>query len=357
MHSLITEGYDWRAIVAANKPGSSTVEQRERGALLQKLVSELHEWAARFDLWMERVPPAAYNGVVSTRVSREHYAEASLVARYILWIFSLDDYLDRAHLTDEPNVAENIEDSLTASMKPIFELAGLTSNQITEWGFGWMVGRNPAVTPKLRLLRDSLIEIYHGVALPCRDALEPSQQAFVVENFALQLARMLGTWRDELRDSAARRAQQADALPSLEAYLERGTVSIGAPPVATIPTCFEANPESAWKSCSAAIESGGRIARLCNDFSNYEAEVSEMKVNAVTLALAQLGLDPRRAYDSRSLEMTQAREIVRGRLADEVAFFAKVSGALPDSRLCYWVRTMPAFAIAMYEKGNYVEPV
>jgi Terpene synthase family 2, C-terminal metal binding len=356
MHSLVTGSYDWRAIVAENRPGSGSDGQRRRAQLLSQIASELHGWAVCHDLWIRRVKASAYHAVAATALSPDQYREATIVARYLLWIFSLDDHLDRAHLASDPPAPGEIEEQLALSIEPLFDRAGAAREAAAEQGLGWLLGRSAPVTAKMASIRDGLAEIYVDIAAEHFNGSSTPSREFALENFVLQLARMLGTWRDELRDSAARRRGHSMALPGLEEYLRRGAISIGAPPMATVPACFDPDPQAAWRSCEATMHSGGCIARLCNDLSTYEAEVAEMKVNAVKLALAQLGFDPFAPHDLSGPELTSAIEIVQQRLTDEIAFFAQASSVLPDGRLAFWARTNPAFAIAMYEKGNYVEP-
>jgi hypothetical protein len=354
----MNHGYNWKAIVAENKPGSGTDDQRSRAQLLPRVASDLHDWAVRHDLWVQRVPPSAYTGVVSTRVSPEHPREAALVARYVLWIFSLDDHLDRAHLAGDAGAADAFEDHLAHSIKPLYDVAGLTQAQAAECGLGWAIGRGCQATRKTASLRDALADICRELAAAARSVeAGDGPGPFALTSFARELARMIAAAREELRESSAARRRQTDlVLPSLESYLRRGAISISFPCIATVPCCFEPDPRAAWEACESAIQSGGAIARLCNDLAGYETEVAEMRVNAMTLAFAQLGFEPFAARDLNSPEVALARELVTKRLEEELALFSRISADLPDGRLSYWVRTMPAFAIAMYEKGNYIAP-
>jgi hypothetical protein len=356
MRALVDGGYNWKAIVAGNKPGSDSDSARRRGAAFSQLVPELQNWAVRHSLPVDRVASSAYTGVASTLLSDFHQLESLLVAQYVFWLFCLDDHLDRACLANGEAPADDYEAQLAFLSMFLLDLAGVKNSQIDTLGLGRMTGREPKMTSMLVSLRDSLAEIYGTTKRAVPAGAVASSGEYVAQNFAIQLARMNETWRQELDDSAARRAGLTSSIPDMEYYLRRGSVSIGLPPIATVPMCFELDPQGSWERCAAHILSAGYICRLCNDLGNWQREVAERKINAVVIALAESGLDPFGVDEIQGREVERAIGIVVERLGRELACFSKLCAELADGHLPYWLRSMPAFAIAMYEKGNYLVP-
>lgn len=351
--------YDWHAVVAENKPGRATDAQVARTELLRAIAAKLAPWAERFDLQKERVEVSAYTAAVSTKLPPS-LPEAFLIARLVLWSFTLDDYIDQAPLATDAGGPEGATKHLVAQLgalaRTVLEAGNMHSGDLA-YLLDLGAAGDAKIARKTLLLGDAWRDIYGSMDEAATSASGTEGRRFVLTNATQQAVEMLGSWRQEGLESIARQhAVGPVALPSMGDYLRRGALSIGFHYTATAPVAFETAPEQAWDACLAAMESGALISRLCNDIASYKAELAENKVNAVVIALAEMGRDPVGPRAASSKDLEQAKEVIRTRLEREIERFAHLSNKLPDGRLGFWVRTTPAFALAMYERGNYVEP-
>jgi|GEM_PF-1515554 len=359
--------FDWRQIVTQNKPGTDSADQQWRQAALPRFFEDLQKWAAQYQLSHKRMQVSAYTGIVNTLppgLSKDpafSYHMASLISRATLWLFDLDDFIDfyiqRQSTAGElsPNWLHNLELQLSYILGPLFDLAA--------------TGREPALPvdhePPLNLtvdeaqveptsvgLRNALHDIYQEV-----QTLAPTQEAadFRTINFAAQAARLLQSMRWDLFISQEFGRNPAN-LPTPELYLSTAGVSIGLPFVAGVVIGLEETALQTWKASYEVMEHAAKIARLVNDIGSFWQELEEHKVNSMTEALVQLGAPPLGPYQLDSPEVAQARELVSLSVQKEVEAFERGLATLAETPYTYWLRNTVAFALIMYEKGNYVEP-
>jgi hypothetical protein len=352
--------YDWRTVINENKPGAGTEAGAARAELLRAVMTRLAPWAERYDLLKDRIEVSAYTGAVSTKLPPS-FPDAFLVARLVLWSFTMDYCVDRAHLNEAPGQRGDglghLETQLAAVVKSALETAGMAPEEIAHLGFNLSMEGPAGVDQRSILLSSAWRDIFNDLDEAAVHASDAEGRKFVRTNATRQLLGLIRSWRQERVDSIARQhAPGGGALPEMEDYVSQGALSTGFSYTAIGPSAFEPSPEATWKACFDAMDSGARITRLCNDMGNYEAELDEGKINALIIALAQLGFDPFHRYHAASPELKRAKELLQSHLESEVKRFALLSTVLPNGRLGFWVRTTPAFVLAMYERGNYVEP-
>jgi hypothetical protein len=357
---IASQLYDWRTVINENKPGAGTEAQIARAEILRAVMTSLAPWAEQHDLLKDRIEVSAYTGAVSTKLP-PNLPEAFLVARLVLWSFTMDYCVDRAHLAGEPDARDgglrHLEIQLAAVVKSVLETGDIPAEDVAHLDFDLRIEDLAKIDRRSHLLGSAWRDIFKDLEEVATRTSNAEGLRFVRANATRQLLELIRSWQQERVDSIAReRAPGRGVLPGMDDYMKQGALSTGFAYTALGPSSFESEPEATWKACSDAMESGARITRLCNDIGNYEAELDEGKINALIIALAQLGFDPFHRYHAASPELKQAKELLRSQLESEVQRFAGLITGLPDGRLGFWVRTTPAFVLAMYERGNYVEP-
>jgi hypothetical protein len=385
--------FDWRAIVEAKKPGSKTDSQREQALRVRRVIEALHAWVRERDLPVEHAEEAALYAVVSTSPSTPDSRTLAL-ALVVLWIYLLDDFLDRRSVADPATPATLpagqalalIDRDLAAILAPLAPLTSLVPS----------VPASPAHPTGFGLLRAAAARFTHppvrsvgsltaspafafsppsleAVSLACALAavlaaldaewmlLSATGAAREVRRtlFAQHLTACTVAMRQELvwnlahfTARTASSAREGDALPTFEAYLRNGAVSIGMSAVAAAAASFEPQPADAWKHATAAVDAGGAVVRLTNDLHTYFADVEEGKVTSVTIRAGLLGA-PASTQDAESSPEVRAAQAALGAdLARAVATFGEVQAGLFDGPLAYCARHAVAFALAVYGDGS-----
>jgi Terpene synthase family 2, C-terminal metal binding len=335
--------FDWQEIVAENKPGQTSEVSRARLLSLMPIIEQVSEWGGKLSLNLERAKISGYTGVITTPIPTPPDL-AFLISAYTLWIFNLDDHIDRLEyakygFTTPKEQLNFFDNQLNFIVKPLYA-NGLT---ITA---GVSCGLNP--TQDLTQIEP----VSQNLSLALADLLAKissiwQETAFSLPNFVLETAKMLGAMRTEFAQNLACQ-QELNQLPSIEGYLENSKYSIAMASVGATACGFESNPQFIWQSILPAMLTGAKIIRLSNDLGNLQAELEEQKVNSVVIALHGL------PQDGRDIE--QAKKIVIRKRAEELSLFAAQLKGLPESFLLVYLKNMVAFGIAMYEQGNYVAP-
>lgn len=361
-HRRYSPLFDWRRLVSENKPSVTSPLQRARLDLFDSTRADLEAWSARYDLWRERVEPVAYMTASCLSLPAGN-RRASLLARFILWIYSLDDRTDRPQFAppDTSDALLHVDVQLSTMTRPLFDAGALSADRAREAGLAWWMDAGAIEERGLRVERssalfgDALTDIYRDLRAAFPSMGSGPERGFVVDNFTWELARLIGVMHQEIEHSlAARRDEGAARGVDMERYLERGGPSTAFPALASICDGFEAEPRRAWLASGESLASGARIIRLANDLGSYEAERDEAKINAVTIALDELGFSPLARYEDDAVEITRARARVSSRIDEEIERFASLCAGAPETPLLSFVRATVAFALAMYEKGNYV---
>lgn len=380
-NSLINtcQDFDWRAFVAQTKPSlTGSKDQHQRREVLDKLVVELGDWAAKYKLPTKRVSPSAYTGVYATP-SPIYYPLVLVMAKYTLWLFVLDGYIDKLNYeqlnTNQVNIKLGyLDDYLNLITRAFYEVGGLTSKE------GEILGLAPretlkteileVSTPKKRLvesekdglnlsLSEALFDIYSSLERLWKNSDNQKWEdnfAFKLTNFTCETALVVGAMRGELSQSFIyQQTLDRESIPTLEQYLERSKFSICLRAAGSVAVGFENFPQQIWEQWIPAMEPGAKALRLANDLANVWSELEERKINAMTIVLNQLGFAPMEPYQKDSLEIVQARALVRSHMETEIAHFSQQAVRLPQGVLSYYVYASVAFTIAMYEKGDYVE--
>ncbi len=359
--------FEWRKVVAQNKPGSDSADQQWRQITLPKLFKDLEKWATLYQLNYKRMQVSAYTGIVTTLppgLSQDpaiSYQMASLVSKATLWLFDLDDFIDFYVLRHNSsgqlsqNWLPNLELQLSYILGPLFELAATRREPSlpvdNEPPLNFII-EEAQIEPNSAGLRGALQDLFHEI-----QALVPNQNSadFRVINFATQAARLLQSMRWDLVISQEFGQNPAN-LPNPELYLSTAGVSIGLPFVAGVVIGLENSAQQTWIAGYEVMMHAAIIARLVNDIGSFWQELEERKVNSMTGALIQIGATPFGQYHSDSPEVAQARALVSANVQKEVEAFESGLANLAETSFTYWLRNTVAFALVMYEKGNYVEP-
>ncbi|MFN8566991.1 MAG: terpene synthase family protein [Kouleothrix sp.] len=217
---------------------------RELGPELDALVAQLAPLIARFpSLRGERLPGIAL--IVQARTPEWRTTDPQLLAaRYLIWIFGVDDLSDDRALRLPALLAHH---------------AGYRA-----------VARGAAPTDALGML---LAELLAGLqALPLWPALADT---------------WLRSFDELLAGMAAERRPEPPA--SLEAYMAYAHLSIGAMQDAwtVLLTLGDTSALSQLAAIGAALQAEARVIRLANDLNSAEKERAEGKHNALTLLAAQ----------------------------------------------------------------------
>jgi hypothetical protein len=361
--------FDWRNLVANNKPSQASDIQLARLESLPKLTADLEKWSNQYNLLTQRIEAFAYTGCVTTPAPFS-YQRALLFAKYCLWLCSLDAYIDnfdcsRLDLIDPKRWLDYLDSQLSYIIKPLYQLDGLTLEQghscSLEFSFDQLNDFQKIENASLNL-KESLQSLYYDLHKNWQYAHQQESNnaqrlKFSLTNFTYYLTKMIEAMRWEaIQNFNYQKTLNCHQLPEMEEYFKRSNFSIGLHPAGAIVVGYEIDPENAWQLYRTAIDTGAKIARLVNELGNYWLELEEHKVNSITIALAQLGFAPMEPYQKNSLEIKQAGEIVRAKLEVELERFAKQVTEIPNTPLLHWLQVQLAFVLAMYEKGNYVKP-
>jgi hypothetical protein len=76
----------------------------------------------------------------------------------------------------------------------------------------------------------------------------------------------------------------------------------------------------------------------------------------MTYGFLENGLKPFADYPENSPEIILARDYVHRKIQEEVESLILHLDELPVDYYTYWIKNTVAFALAMYQAGNYVEP-
>jgi hypothetical protein len=183
------------------------------------------------------------------------------------------------------------------------------------------------------------------------------ERGFSTLNFAGQTIRLVQAMRWELVKSYDfSLALAINRLPEWELYLEMAQISIGMPLVASTVISLEQSPEELWDAAVEAIAHSAKIIRMVNDIGGFWHELEEHKINSVTYALVTAGNSPFASYSPEDSAVSAARSAVQEIVQTEIQALDKGLEKLPARAFVYWMRNTVAFAVAMYEKGNYVAP-
>lgn len=355
--------FNWQKIVKDNKPNPDSLVGQAQLEMYQKLQSSLTEWAANYNLVTTRLNESIYTGIVTTAVPTP-YHEAFLLAKYILWTFNLDVFIDffdysRFNQKDGEDWIKYFDVQLAAVLKPLYEVGNLQSEQALSYGLNPLVttedGEVEAISLKLGRV---LLDLYQS--LEEWAYCEPPSQAgldFVLNNFSEQIAKMIGAMRGELiQNFRYRQEHDTRELPDMDSYLKQSKLSIGLRPGAAIALGFGPVPQTAWQDCDAAMDAATKIVRLANDLSSYWSELKEHKVTSVTVALARQGANPASGYQPDSPQIHAAYTLIRGLIEQELDNYLLQTRQIPPTPLQHWLELTLAFALAMYATGNYVIP-
>ncbi|MUG91783.1 hypothetical protein F7734_04535 [Scytonema sp. UIC 10036] len=367
--SVTSTVFDWRNLVANNKPSQASDIQIARLEALPQLTIDLDKWANQYNLPNQRVEVFAYTGCVTTLVPFS-YQKALLFAKYCLWIVSFDAYIDNFDYSQFNPTRSNtwldyLDSQLSYIVKPLYKLGGLTTEHGHNYCFKFsfdQLNEFQGIENTSLNLEAALQSLYcdlraSWLSAPQQEPNNIQRLNFSLTNFTHYLAQMIEAMRWELiQNFNYQKILDCHQLPNMEEYLNRSSFSIGLHPAGAIVAGYEIDPETTWQLCNTAIDIGAEIVRLANDLGNYWLELEECKVNSITIALAQLGFAPMGAYQKNSLEVKQAAEIVKAKLEVELERFAKQVIEIPNTPLLHWLQVQLAFVLAMYEKGNYVKP-
>ena len=351
--------FNWPEIVAQAKPGSGSAARQQ---LLLNLVTDLSQWADHYQLTEPRRQVSAYTAAVI--IPPDGSVEmGQLIARYIMWVFDLDGFIDRLDfarlkLDTAPAKLAYLDRQLSHILKPLYQAGYLKIEQTESWGLPGEV----ALPDELPELEAPALRLSLALADLCQKLAAGQIPQFGVANFNEQVARMSGAMRRELAQSFGyQESGSIKELPNLESYLANSKFSIAVSSVEAIAACYEKAPQTAWQSCAGVLDSGAKVIRLANDLGNYWSELAERKINSLTVALAELGFAPMGDYQEGSPEVAQARQSVGGWLQAELKLFAEGLSDLAQAQnqegpLLYSLQNTVAFALAMFEKGDYIEP-
>lgn len=358
---------DWKAVVAANKPGTETPLQSARLQLFLKLKKDLVEWSAKYKLLERRVEVSAYSGSFMVPVEAP-YLEALTIARYCIWVFDLDEYIDyyiERFETENSAAKRPLEDWLPALdaqlmyvFSPLCEIANVPLEKLPAYKLGFLPdfqSEGLEVEERAANLRASLMEMYEDFANYFHTS--PQELGFSKWNFIIQTLLMAGAMREEQYQNFRYRQNPTPSnIPSMEAYLANSKFTIAYICVAAAAVGFEENPDQIWKLFEPAVESAAIATRLANDLGNYWTELKERKINSITVSLQQLGYDPMGLYNEQSFEVEQARQIAAKRLAQEISRFEELWVGLPTGIMFTYLENMTSFGLEMYSRGNYIAP-
>ncbi len=344
--------FDWQALVQEKKPGARTDTQRQQAQRVQRVRAALQDWAESLGLPFEHVEESALYAVVSTDPTTPD-TRALALGMIVLWIYLLDDYLDRrdvATLASSSFAAADLatlDRDLRAMLSPLAGAAGWPSPRRT--------GAPAQGSHDAARLARALAAVLDALAaewarLPGGRWRLRVRRALV----ARHIAECVSAMRHELlwNVAYARQRRGTAALPAFDDYLRNGTVSIGMPAVAAAAASLEDRPRHAWRAAQLAITAGGAIVRLTNDLHTYFADVEEGKITSVTIRRWALG-DVSCSSDAESSPgVLAAQTSLTGDLFLAIAAFGQFQAALPDGPLAYCVRHAVAFALAVYGDGS-----
>lgn len=370
-----TPHYNWRQMVAAERPGTQNAAQQSRLEALGKVIENLREWTLAHRLDPLRVKECAYVGCVFTTVPTPH-DQALLAAKFSLWTYNLDRQMDQLdysalgeHASTEAQLAY-LDLQLSAILRPMYEAGYLSLPQAAVIGADHYLTQ-PAekfaseVHPFSPVLGQALLALYRETEQNWLLGQAPASERHnqikgVLTRYSTELLHLIKRMRREVYDSFIfKLTKNKLLLPDMEEYIEGSKYTIAARWVAVSINGFEANPDSTWVACLTALDSCARIGRIVNDLGNYWTElVVEQKINCVSLALVQLGYEPIADYPQDSPELAQAADLVMRRVRQEVERVVEHSKSplLETSALMYYCCKLPAFLLAMYEKGDFLIP-
>ncbi|KYC38050.1 hypothetical protein WA1_37480 [Scytonema hofmannii PCC 7110] len=358
----ISEIFDWRAVVQQHKPGQHSELQRQRLSMYQRVLPELEKWSTIFDLniaeWSPiygydlakgRVKSCAYYGICG--VESIDYDLSLLLAKLCFWLYAMDIRLD-----ESPSISY-LDARAMEIMSPFKEQ--LIEQGILNFTSDLLAVPNKEDNSIDRRIAQALSEIYLSFKQLCHTRLSSSVQEFCLSNFVKEFTAVVKAMHWERKHSLL--FQQFDRLGSgqdlqitLEEYLELARITTCYRFVASPVVAFETTPSSTWIQCEEAMRYGGRIVRLANDLATALREMEEGKINAVSIVLRDLGFNPFATYSLESPEIREALRLLKEQMEVELIQFNQQLKALPLSGpLVHNVVINVAFAIAMYEKGDF----
>lgn len=353
--------FDWQSIAQQNKPGTDTQEQRERLEELETLTKSITSWANYYGLPTKRVRVSAYTGIYNSPLTVQHEL-AVITAKYTLWLFVLDDYIDRLDYTQFGfnSVADKmryLDSGLTKLTEPLYKKGNLVDSQLSEYGLEkWPTSiETDTTTPRQndadKALGAALENIYDDL-LTNWNTHQESQ--FNLANFTTETACVVAAMRGEMKQSFI--FQATGQLPEdLTDYLRQSKYSICLRAAGSIAVGFDQNSALVWKQAISTMEPGAKVLRLVNDLANITKEIQEQKINGVSIGLVKLGYQVFGAYQKDSKEIQAASQIVLDRIETEMDIFTEKFIQLPPSYLQFYLCNSMAFTIAMYEAGDYAE--
>ncbi len=327
--------FDWIVLVDEALPGQATDRQREQTARMARAQADLRAWAAEEGLPQEHIEASAVYAAGSTPADWPWEVTRGL-ARLVWWGYTFDSFVD------QPALRESIKDLATFDRYIDAIIQGISGQAATY---------RDGIPQECIALRASLA---HFVAeLPTFWGQAAGTRHLRHRRFRKELAAWIATMAQEARwDFHLSRGRQADILPSIGAYLKNGRRSIGVYAVSAFAAGLEDDPRCAWHRALAAIEAGGRVARITNDIHLFERDAAEQHITLVVLILRDLGF-PITGLDAQTSPAVQRALSVCCRHLDRAVMdFGARCPHRATKPLSYVLQHIVALALGIYGAGD-----
>lgn len=329
----------WESIVADELPGNASPAHIAQYARVKHHHQLLTAWCMTWHLPVEHVEESAFYATVTTQPDWDATIAEDL-GKIILWIYVIDDYLDK-HET--PVSCETIQRQIDQIFNTDY-LLPLNANVLPVPTTSENDAIAIALTNALRDLLTTLVVHWQMWRLEAQlPVLQQQRLLFVIDVLQSCVVAML----QEVRFNSLMAIGKTDHFPNLTEYLVNGQQSIGMLAVAAIATSYCPDYINDWSSLLPAIEVGGQIIRLCNDIHTYHADIAERKMTAVSLGLTHLGYQTEGLADT-SAEVSQAKIWLCQTLSEKINVFSSYIPQFSENPLSYYLIRSVAFALAIY---------
>jgi hypothetical protein len=260
------------------------------------------------------------------------------LARLIWWGYTFDAFVD------QPELREEIKDLATLDRYIDAVIEGLSAHSTFQ---------HHDLPHECIALRAALAHFVTDLPHTWGSALGFRKRRYRHHHFLKELAAWIGTMAQESRwDFHLAHRQKKSDLPSIKTYIRNGRRSIGVYAVAAFAAALEDDPRRAWHHALAAIEAGGRVARITNDIHLYARDADEQHVTLVALVLRDLGFPITGQNPKTSIEVQRAMNISCRHLDRAVMDFGTHCAQAGTGPLSYVLQHVVALALGIYGNGD-----
>ena len=294
-----------------------------------------------------------------------------LAARFSLWVWAIDHYIDNELLPFLRNQDCSIEqkiayldEQLAILTEPLCSSGLLTyqeaqvshlkpKHSVTPTPTDWEVPRFPPaldhvtltdemVTQHAFYIKEAFRDIYQSLlqhlnTLYGTDELagfslqevhkhtteyssrsNAISKSLILYTFTLEVLKLVNSMRDEIIASLHFHLNQR--IPDLETYLSLSVPSMYLIAAAALAHAFERDvlTSGSWDRWFPAMLCGSRAIRLVNDYASCLREMEEGKLSSVIIALDFLRYSVNAHYTLSSLKLQEALTVIRDRLSVEL---------------------------------------